>query len=216
MHEHFFVCYPSEPQQIGSTIETAAQKLSSLGRTRPETWRQIDIPGRFLSEGILARIDSADFVVADVTRLNLNVTFEVGYAIAIQKRVILTLNESLRPQHKEITQLGIFDTVGHLSYTNSSDLVDSLNDPKDISPLALPEHEINRSAPIFVLDTLYKTDASIRILSKIKKSRLRFRSYDPREQSRISTLEAYQSASESLAVIVTLLPNTTMSESANL
>lgn len=205
--QRFFICYPSEPQQIGSTIENAAQKLLSLGTIRPETWRQIDIPGRFLSEGILAKIDSADFVVADITRLNFNVTFEVGYAIGKQKRVILISNDSLLPQNKEISQLGIFDTIGRLSYTNSGELIDALSDPKDTSPLALPEHEINRSAPIFVLDTLHKTDASIRILSRIKKSRLRFRSYDPREQSRLLTLDAYESVSESLAVIVTLLSN---------
>ena len=191
--------------QLGATIEAAAHQLLTPGKAILETWRQIDIPGRFLSDGILEKIDSADFVVADITRLNFNVTFEIGYGIGKQKRIILIVNEALSPEHKEITQLGIFDTIGHQSYTNSSDLVASLVDPKETSPLTVPAHEINKSAPIFVLDTLHKTDASIRIISKIKKSGLRFRSYDPKEQSRLSTLDAYKNVSESLAVVLTLL-----------
>jgi hypothetical protein len=200
-----FVCYPSEPPQVGSTIEAAASQLRDVGKIEIETWRQIDIPGRFLRDGILRRIDTAGFVVADITRLNFNVTFEIGYAIGRQKRTVLISNKALNPDEKVITQLGIYDTVGHQSYENSNDLFTLLSKVDDISPLDFPSHEIDRSAPIFVLDTVHKTDASIRIISKIKKSRIRFRSYDPSEQPRLSTLEAYRSTHKSLAIVINLL-----------
>jgi hypothetical protein len=200
-----FVCFPSEPPLLGSTIEAAATKLRDIGKLEMETWKQIDVPGRFLRDGILRRIDNADFVVADITRLNFNVTFEIGYSIGRQKRTVLISNKGLNPEEKEITQLGIYDTIGHQSYENSNDLFSFFSSVDDISPLDFPSYELERSAPIFILDTLHKTDASIRILSKIKKSRIRFRSYDPSEQPRLATLEAYRSVYKSLAVVINLL-----------
>lgn len=199
-----FVCYPSEPPQLATTIESAADRVSNSGPNQLETWRQMDIPGRFLADSILQKIDLADFVVADITRLNFNVTFEVGYAIGRQKRTFLISNRAFIPDEKAISQLGIYDTLGHKSYENSDELSDCLASVQDISPLEFPSYEIDR-APIFVLDTLHKTDASLRIISKIKKSRISFRSYDPKEQARLSTFEAYRSVAKSLAVVVNLL-----------
>jgi hypothetical protein len=199
-----FVAYPSEPQQLGSTIEAGAARLRESEALEIETWRQLDIPGRFLADSILKKIDAATFVVADITRLNFNVTFEVGYAIGRGKRTFLISNNALNPDEKAIGQLGIYDTVGHKSYENSNDLVDCLSNVRDISPLEFPSYEID-PAPIFVLDTLHKTDASLRILSKIKKSRISYRSYDPKEQARLSTSDAYRSIAKSLGIVVNLL-----------
>jgi hypothetical protein len=199
-----FVAYPSEPQQLGSTIETAASRLRESGALEIENWRQIDIPGRFPSDSILEKIDAADFIIADITRLNFNVTFEVGYAIGCGKRSFLISNRALNPEEKAIGQLGIYDTVGHQSYENSSDLIECLSKVRDVSSLEFPSYEID-SVPIFVLDTLYKTDASLRILSKIKKSRISYRSYEPKEQSRLSTPDAFRSIAKLLAVVVNLL-----------
>src|SRR6266851_7848497 len=135
MAEHaFFICFPSEPEQLGTAIQSAARQFAAGGPSKVETWRQLDIPGRFLSENILEKIDGADFVVADITRLNFNVTFEVGYAIGRGKRIILIVNEALRPEHKQITQLGIFDTIGYQNYSNSNELLTLLTSTKDTSP----------------------------------------------------------------------------------
>jgi hypothetical protein len=75
-----FVAYPSQPEQVGITIEASCKQLNAanLGLNF-ETWRQIEIPGKFIVDGILDQIDSCEFFVADITRLNFNVTFEIGY-----------------------------------------------------------------------------------------------------------------------------------------
>jgi hypothetical protein len=49
--------------------------------------------------------------VADITRLNFNVTFEIGYDIGRSTQVVLTITEGLSPGTKEITQLGHYDTL---------------------------------------------------------------------------------------------------------
>jgi hypothetical protein len=201
-----FVAYPSEPLRLKNTVRDAVSELNTERfKLHIRPWEELDIPGRFIHEEVMDNIDAAEFVVADITRLNFNVTFEVGYALGRSKRVVLTINESLSPPLREITQLGIYDSLGRATYENSRGLSQIIRNIEDVQPLRFPVDEIDHSAPIFVLDTLYKTDASVRITSKIKKARIRYRSFDPREQPRLSALEAYRSVKRSLAVVVNLL-----------
>ena len=213
-----FVAYSSDPEQIAHPIEQAAQELrSSPYNLSIETWRQSDVAGRFIVEGVMEKIEAAEYLVADITRLNFNVIFEVGYAIGRSKRVIPILNESLSPQKKEISQLGIFDTIGYVSYANSKDLVQYLSHLDDHKPLLFQYYPIDHSAPVYILDTKYRTEASVRIVSKVKKAGFKFRSFDPSELPRLSTLEAYRNVKQSVAVIVNLLPRVaTEFESNNL
>src|SRR6266849_2625771 len=104
--KNVFYAYPANPGEVGTVIDAAAKVPSQQTGVRIETWRQLDIPGRFVADGVLERIDHSDFIAADVTRLNFNVAFEVGYAIGKSKRVIITLNEALQPAKKEITSIG--------------------------------------------------------------------------------------------------------------
>src|SRR5438045_6605412 len=114
-----FVAYPARPEQVATAMESACEQANrASGQLTFETWKQQDIPGRFIVEGILEKIDASEYVVADITRLNFNVTFEVGYAIGAGKRVVLTVNVASTPETKEITNLGVFDTLGWATYSN--------------------------------------------------------------------------------------------------
>lgn len=201
-----FVPYSSYPDQIGATIEETSTRIKqSFKNIKFNTWKQIDIPGRFIVEGIFDKIEASDIIVADLTHLNFNVVFEIGYAMGKSKRVFLIINASLNPPKKEFSQLGIFDTLGYREYSNSVELSDHIAEVINISPLSFPDYPIEKSSPIYILDSLYKTDASIRIISKVKKARINFRSYDPNEQPRLSLLDAYRNIKKSIAIIVNLL-----------
>ena len=196
--------FPSKPEHIGDTIQAAIEQAES-NHLHIDPWPNLDIPGYFIAEKILTEIDSCDFLLADITRLNFNVLFEIGYAIGKQRRVVPILDKSFNPQEKEITSLGILDTIGYTPYQNSEELVKLLVSIQNFKPLHFQDIPIDQGAPIYVVDTLHKTDASVRILSKIKKSRIRFRSFDPQEQSRLSAMEAYQNVAQSVAIVVHLL-----------
>lgn len=204
--EQIFVAYPSEPAVICTAIETAREICNrAILPFVVETWRQNDVAGRFIVEGILEKIQKAEFVVADITRLNFNVVFEVGYAIGKEKRVVLILNEAADPDIRGITHLGIFDTIGYTRYANGTEVASIIKNIGDRTPLHFPDPGIDRSAPIYLLDTLHKTDTALRIVSRIKKSRLRYRSFDPNEQPRLATGEAFRNVRASIAVVVNLL-----------
>jgi hypothetical protein len=79
-----FIAYPGEPSEIGQSIEVAAHAHNQRsGLNALCTWRENDIAGRFLAHPILDNIRDSKCLVADVSVLNFNVTYEVGYAIGL-------------------------------------------------------------------------------------------------------------------------------------
>ncbi len=78
-----FFAYPSSPEQIGEVVEHAIQNLKEKSAVEDvKSWRQLDIAGRFIADQVLNKIDDAKVFAADVTQLNFNVTYEIGYALA--------------------------------------------------------------------------------------------------------------------------------------
>lgn len=201
-----FAIYPGEPAQISQSIQAMISSLHTASRNiNVETWEECDIAGKLIIEGILDKIDNSDYVIADITRLNFNVIFEIGYAIGKGKRVILIVNKSLSPQYKEYSDLGIFDTLGYQKYSNSDQLLEMVTGREKFFPIRVSNVTIDKSAPAYILDTLHKTDASLRVISRIKKSRVKFRSFDPHEIPRLSLIDAYKNVCMSTGVVINLL-----------
>ncbi|MGC7854365.1 hypothetical protein ACP3W8_16080 [Vibrio anguillarum] len=180
-----FYAYASSPAEIGQTVELAVKTSSS----QIETWRALDIPGHFISEKVLEGIDACEFLVADISVLNFNVTYEIGYAIGKGKRVLLTKNKSIKEGSPSIKEVGIFDTLGYQEYQNSSELSGFLNSAIPDRPLSFSK-KINIKSPVYLLEGMHKTDWATRIVSRIKKARFLFRSFDPNEQPRLSANDA--------------------------
>jgi hypothetical protein len=199
------IAYPSTPNTIGIGLHSTLEILRTEGvGTQLAAWEENDIPGRFIVGPVLSRIDDGNVLVADVTRLNFNVTFEVGYAIGRRKRAILVKNLALTGSDELIREVGIFDTLGFKSYSNSRELATYLTELNDFASLTIPE-SINTAAPIYLVLPKVKTDAEIRTISRIKKARLRFRAFDPDEQGRLGAGEAIENVSQSHGVVTFLL-----------
>lgn len=204
-----FFAYPSQPREIGATVRETLNSLSHLS-TVPAvtTWEQNDIAGRFLVDPILAQLESSSFLLADITKLNFNVTYEIGYAIGQRKRAVLVCNRSLKRDQSEIDRVGLYDTLGYERYANSIELGRIIERIKDVAPLAFDSHKVRMSSPLFVITPQVKTDAEIRLFARLKKARLEFRSYDPEESGRLDARTAIRSVAESHGVVVPLLANT--------
>jgi hypothetical protein len=65
--------------------------------------------------------------------------------------------------------------------------------------------EINRNQPLYVLKNSVNTDGAVKLMSLIKKSPLRFRTYDSLETPRLSVHEARKQVVASIGVIANLL-----------
>src|SRR5207249_10912818 len=121
-----FIAYPSNVREVREAIMGTVAKVKEVHPAlNLHPWQANDIPGRCLVDPILDQISSAAFVVADVSRLNFNVVYEVGFSIGKQKRVILLRNRAIRRDERLARETGIFDTIGYFTTqtrTNSLDI----------------------------------------------------------------------------------------------
>jgi hypothetical protein len=80
-------------RRIHDTVNRALRELGI------KTYDLRDLPaGASLANAITAAIREADFVVADVTRQNPNVLYEIGYANALEKPTILLVDGSAQDE----------------------------------------------------------------------------------------------------------------------
>ena len=199
-----FIAYASALEIVGETIETALEIYAGRqGRDKIASWRENDIAGRFIIDPILENIAASQCLIADISALNFNVTYEIGYAIGSSKRVVLVKNKSIASDETELKRVGIFDTLGYVAYENSEELYRSLAEIRDFAPLK-SKTALNPGAPVYLLQLPFNTDAQGRIVARLKKARLRYRSFDPSEQIRLSAREAIDNVASSLGVVVPL------------
>ena len=100
---------------------------------------------------------------------------------------------------------GIYDIIGHATYENSPSLLNVLRGVKDSSSAGALALSLTQEAPVYFLDTLWKTDFSSRVSERLQRTGLNFRVFDPQEQSRLSAPEATSQVSQSLGVVLQLV-----------
>lgn len=206
MTHSLFVAYPSNAQVAVEAIRNAvtALRLTHSNQITSKTWEELDIPGRFIATEVLSEIDSADILVADISKPNFNVYYEIGYAIGKERRLILIKNRSIR-EDISFNELGLFDTLGWREYSNGAELADILKGIDDVRPLPLGP-KLNAKSPVYFVQPKHKTDYDGYILAAIKKAPLRFRSFDPTEIPRLSARDAIANVSQSIGVVLHFLP----------
>ena len=106
---------------------------------------------------------------------------------------------------KDFEELGILDTLGYFDYRNSSQLSDGVLARIVVPQTPLVTPPLNADQPLYVVKTAVESNGMIKLMSVVKKSRLKFRTYDPKESARISLHEAYRQSVSSRAVILHLL-----------
>jgi nucleoside phosphorylase len=200
--------YPNLSDDLTQIINNAVDRIKSSSKEIKLTSQSQEIDsGSFLTNESLNNISNSDIIFIDVTQPNFNSLFQIGYALGKNKKISLLINPSINSDNKEIIELGLIDSIDYKQYKNPNELENCLKEIENIKPLRNLTDKIDISAPIYVVNTLHKNEAEIRILSKIKKSKIRFRSFDPTEQSRLSIFDAIQEVKKSVAVVASIYPN---------
>jgi hypothetical protein len=202
-----FFAYPSVPNLVGETVENTLQTLrDKFAISVVNSWRETDIAGRFIAEQTINKITDASAFIGDVTQLNFNVTYEVGFALAKGKKVVLTRHKGIRAESPLVADVGIFDTLGYVEYENAGELETIVRKITDTNPSLKNIYPLNQNAPLYLIEARLRTDPVTRIISRVKKARLFFRSFDPQESARLSGAEAFEHVAQSFGVLVHLLP----------
>jgi len=123
MTQTIFFGYPESPRSVADSIQSTARALKSATGAETVTWQDLRVDGTIVIDTVLRAIDRCDLAVFDVTVLNPNVLYEIGYAIARAKPVWLTLDSTNASAKRRWNELAILRDVGYTPYKNSGDLV---------------------------------------------------------------------------------------------
>jgi hypothetical protein len=103
-----FVAFPARDRTHADTIARAAKTASS-----PEleyiVWSRDDQSGTPVNRVVDGWLDDAQGFVGDLTFVNDNVTYELGYAIGAGKDIRLIRNSAV--DVADVKQIGLFDTL---------------------------------------------------------------------------------------------------------
>ena len=129
-------------------------------------------------------------MIADVSSVNFNVTFEIGYAIGLGKRVFLTRDKNYLQDKALTDKIGIFDTLGIELYSDEKQLATLIASYKSENGIPI-RNFINLKAPVYVLQIPTSNTSMLAMISRVKKSRLGFKGYLPQEEAQALSPESY-------------------------
>lgn len=204
MSSSAFYAYPSGNRLIQDAVSTAVD-LSINENLSLKPWEAMRIVGFKIDDLIREQINDIDVLIADITFSNHNVLYEIGYAIAVGKPVILTVNTAIEKSVERIQRLGLFDTFGWVGYNNGNELSEKLRQWNDISWASRYSRRRDYGQPLFVLDTLMKTDFRNHIFQAVDNSHLQKRIFDPAEVPRLTAEKALAEVSASAGVIIPII-----------
>jgi hypothetical protein len=198
-----FIAYPSVPPTLGETIERAKRESKADTNFQITTWKRDDLAGSPVIAPILESIVSHDVTVADITVLNFNVLYELGYGIGLGKRGLPILNSAFEFDRKKIESVGIFDSLIYETYSTSADLIGHLRRAEAGRRIATdyPADPL----PLYIIVPPVPTDDSNFLIDRARRAGLRPRTFDPSEQARLSATEAVRAVAVSAGVVLPLL-----------
>src|SRR6185369_4997690 len=168
--------YSSQPPSIAATIERAVEELQLRhSERRWITWKDLPITGQIIFCTICKAMRFASHVVTDVTTLNFNLMFEIGFALGLGLPIIPIRDTSLLTDKLPFDELGLLDTIGFTDFVNSQQLATLLPAKLPVSPMPSPAVSPDREQPLYVVKGPLETEGEVRLLSTLKKSALRFR-----------------------------------------
>ncbi len=205
-----FCAYPSKPASIGEIFRRAAEEITRSRQAKLRTWEGLSVGGKIIIDEIVRAIDQRDMVLADLTGLSPNVLFELGYAVAQNKRIWLLLDTSIKAAKADFEQLRLLTTVGYTHYTNADHVVRNFfkDNPHNDLNNTIFERFIKATLgstndrKLLYLKSLWETEAGTYITKRVSKSAAKVIIDDP-DESAFQTLEWYGQSTYNAAGVIT-------------
>ena len=211
-----FLAYASGVPALEETIENAVNLLNKSDTVEILSWSKLQIGGRILIATICAEIDQRDIFIADITRLNPNVLFELGYAIAKNRRIWLMLDGGIDQSVQYVRGFQLLNTIGYRKYNNQYDIETTFHSDQPYATLEQttyrdllqPTSGDRAEAKLLYLRSSLSTDASIKLSQRIAQSGLPSTIDDPAE-ARIQGITWYaEHVRTAVGVVAHLLART--------
>lgn len=114
-----FLAFGSERSDQTEMLTRAAAQIVDASGIDVLPWTELPIGGTVVINRICEQIAQRDLFICDLTSLNHNVLFELGFAIAQKKRTWVLLNDSIKGAAKDFKRFQLLSAIGYISYQNS-------------------------------------------------------------------------------------------------
>jgi hypothetical protein len=200
--QQVFVAYPARDQALAAGIMDAVRKANALPLPiRYEPWAFNDVAGGPLISPVLGKIDEAPYVVADITYLNLNVVYEIGFTIGRGKRAFIVRNRSIEGDKDAVKAVGIFDTLGYWEYDTYNELKNRL--AAHIEPQHIPfSATLDTKFPVYIVEPSTRDEGITTTVSRVKKARYPYRSFHGEDDLRMSAPETTRHVAAASGIIL--------------
>lgn len=181
-----FYAYAGHKEDLVEDIRNAVKTINKSNTIQITTWQDLKISGKYIIEGIHKSIEECDLFICDLTYLNFNVLYELGYAISKDKKIWITLNESHPKSTLNYKKFNFLTTVGYSGYVNSDQLVKNFfNDKPYLNPMKININggETESSKYLMYLKCDVNTTSSMRVSTAIKDSKIPYKVDDSYEGS---------------------------------
>src|SRR5439155_625396 len=167
---HATFLYASEPENIAGTIEAAIEQLRRRDRRSSwVSWKDIRSTGQIIFCTVCKSMRFSQCVTSDVTTLNFNLLFEIGFALGLEVPVVPIRDTTILTNQDEFRQLGFLDTVGYLDFQNSDELAQGILERAPFTAIPSPRPPLNHETPVYVIRGHIQTDGDVRMMSTLKK-----------------------------------------------
>jgi hypothetical protein len=165
-----FFAYEDGHQDNKDAISKASEEYNRHQKTyKIRKWEDLRVSGNIIGTRIFDQIRNCEKFACDLTYLNHNVLFELGFAIAQKKPLKIFLNHTISNSVTNYSDLKILKTIGYAKFLNAKDIAkefqkSSTEDESLLIKKIIPEYEgIELDNDIFLINTKNKNQAAIDI-----------------------------------------------------
>ncbi|MDK2813353.1 MAG: hypothetical protein PWQ08_608 [Clostridiales bacterium] len=162
MSKVFFAYQSVSKSDTSDNVDAIISAIKDINRSnthQAQSWEDLRHNGRILVRAIFDAIDENDIFACDLSFLNHNVLFELGYAISKNKKLFILLNENIPNASTKYSKIDILRNIAYSKFENSNNIIEALDslpeNPKLLSDLSIA----NRNLPI-THDIFYISNAS--------------------------------------------------------
>lgn len=174
------------------------------------TWEDMEISGKIINKCIMDEIDQCTIFACDLTYMNHNVLFELGYAIAKKKNLLILMNDTIDNSRLNYSNFKILKNVGYETFTNQKHVLSALQKREKINSILLDqlisvdtsEYNIH---DVFYITSPIDTQASLELTEMMKDGPFGV-IYDNTSEVEYQTLAWYlKSLLQAKAIVIHLL-----------
>ena len=118
-----FFAYEDRHQENRDAIIKAAQGYNAhQGTYKVVLWEDLKQSGSIIGAKVFSAIKECEIFVCDLTYLNHNVFFELGFAIACKKKLKIFLNETIINAKKNYSEIKIIRNIEYTPFSSSKEI----------------------------------------------------------------------------------------------